>query len=154
MFLANYSDALTDLPLNQQIQHFTRQDKVASFLAVKPNLSYHFLTADQDGVVTSFRDIVQSGLRVNGGYFVFRQEIFDYLRAGEELVLKPFDRLIAIQQLLAYHYDGFWAPMDTAKDKKRPDEFIDSGKPPWQVWRKPEPIESMSPARVELAIAR
>lgn len=143
-FLANYSDALTDLPLNKQIQHFQRQDKVASFLAVKPNLSYHFLNANEGGVVTSFKDIAQSGLRVNGGYFVFRQEIFDYLRPGEELVLEPFDRLIAIQQLLAYQYDGFWAPMDTAKDKKRLDELHDAGNPPWQLWRKPDPRPTMA----------
>lgn len=139
MFLANYSDGLTDLPLPAQIEDLRRRDKIASFLCVKPNLSYHFVSS-QNGLVTSFRDIAQSGLRVNGGFFVFKTEIFDYLRAGEELVIEPFQRLVERDQLVAYNYDGFWLPMDTAKDKKRLDDLYEEGSPPWQVWKHGRPI--------------
>lgn len=135
MFMANYADGLTDLPLQDQIEHFLWHDKVASFLCVKPNLSYHFVTADDRGIVTGFRDIVQSGLRVNGGYFIFKSEIFDYIEEGEELVEEPFRRLIEADQLLAYRYDGFWLPMDTAKDKRRIDDLYEGGHPPWYVWQ-------------------
>lgn len=134
MFLANYSDGLSDVPLPQQIEAFRRDGATGCFLSVKPNLSYHFVSVDGRGRVESFRDIAQSGLRVNGGFFVFRQEIFDYIRDGEELVLEPFQRLVANNQLLAYPYDGFWLPMDTAKDKARLDELHATGKPPWYVW--------------------
>jgi glucose-1-phosphate cytidylyltransferase len=134
MFLANYSDGLSDVPLAQQIETFSRDGSAACFLSVKPNLSYHFVSVDDRGRVESFRDIAQSGLRVNGGFFVFRQEIFDYIKDGEELVLEPFQRLVADNQLLAYPYDGFWLPMDTAKDKARLDDLHASGKPPWYVW--------------------
>ena len=134
-FLANYSDGLTDLSLPAQIEDFRRRDKVASFLCVKPNLSYHFV-ASENGQVTSIRDIAQSGLRVNGGFFAFKSQIFNYIRSGEELVLEPFQRLVEEQQLIAYDYDGFWLPMDTAKDKKRLDDLYEAGNPPWQVWRK------------------
>jgi glucose-1-phosphate cytidylyltransferase len=134
MFLANYSDGLSDVPLPQQIETFRRDGSAACFLSVKPNLSYHFVSVDGQGRVESFRDIVQSGLRVNGGFFVFRQEIFDYIKEGEELVLEPFQRMVAGNQLLAYQYDGFWLPMDTAKDKARLDELQSTGKPPWYVW--------------------
>jgi len=139
MFLANYSDGLTDLPLPAQIEDLRRRDKIASFLCVKPNLSYHFVSS-QNGLVTSFRDIAQSGLRVNGGFFVFKAEIFDYLHAGEELVIEPFQRLVERDQLVAYNYDGFWLPMDTAKDKKRLDDLYQEGSPPWQVWKQGRPI--------------
>ncbi|MGH7471995.1 MAG: sugar phosphate nucleotidyltransferase [Longimicrobiales bacterium] len=135
VFLANYADGLTDLCLPDQLEHFRHLDRVASFLSVRPNLSYHVLTADERGVVNSFQDIVQSGLRINGGYFLFKQEIFSYLRPGEELVATPFQRLIAEQQLTAYDYDGFWMAMDTAKDKKRLEDLHDSNDPPWVVWR-------------------
>jgi glucose-1-phosphate cytidylyltransferase len=134
MFLANYSDGLTDLPLPEQIDDLRSKDKIASFLCVKPNLSYHFVSSS-NGVVTSFKDIAQSGLRVNGGYFVFKREIFDYMRAGEELVEEPFERLVRLNQLVAYDYAGFWMPMDTAKDKKRLDDLYDGGTPPWQLWK-------------------
>ena len=135
MFLANYADGLTDLPLPEQIADLRRRNKIASFLSVRPNLSYHFV-ASQNGVVTAFRDIAHSGLRVNGGFFAFKTDVFDYIRVGEELVLEPFQRLVDAGQLVAYEYDGFWLPMDTAKDKKRIDDLYDGGDPPWQVWKR------------------
>jgi len=135
IFLANYADGLSDLPLGKQIEHFRSRPAVASFLCCKPNLSYHSVSSDAAGVVTGFTDIVQSGVRVNGGFFVFRQAIFDYLKPGEELVLEPFQRLIAERKLLAYNYDGFWVAVDTAKEKQRVDELFAAGNPPWQVWR-------------------
>jgi len=134
MFLANYADGLSDLHLPDQVEHFRRHDKVASFLCVKPNLSYHAVATGTDGLVTGFRDIVDSGVRVNGGFFVFKRDIFRYIRNGEELVLEPFQRLIADQQLIAYSYDGFWQAVDTAKDKKRVDDLFALGHPPWEVW--------------------
>jgi len=134
VFLANYADGLTDLPLPEQLAHFRRHDKIASFLAVRPNMSYHFVASDDDGRVTAFRDLAQSGLRVNGGFFMLKSAIFDYMREGEELVLEPFQRLLADGQLLAYQYDGFWMPMDTAKDKRRFDDLHAAGFPPWEVW--------------------
>jgi len=132
-FLANYSDGLTDLHLPEQIDDLKKRDKIASFLCVKPNLSYHFVSAE-NGLVTSFRDMEQSGLRVNGGFFVFKQEIFDHMRAGDELVVQPFQRLLTKRELVAYEYDGFWMPMDTAKDKQRFDALYEKGNAPWQVW--------------------
>ena len=133
-FLANYADGLTDLPLPDQIAHFKQHDKIAGFLSVKPNLSYHFVAARDDGRVSELCDTLHSGLRVNGGFFIFRQAIFDYIREGEELVLEPFQRLIKDEQLLAYKFDGFWVPMDTAKDKKRIDDLYNTGNAPWHVW--------------------
>jgi len=133
-FLANYSDGLTDLPLPQQIEDFRRHGKVASFLCICPNLSYHLVSLDGNNVVTNIEDANKSSLRINGGYFVFKKEIFSYLKDGEELVHEPFRRLIAEQQLLAYEYRGFWASMDTFKDKQHLDDLYAKGNAPWQVW--------------------
>jgi glucose-1-phosphate cytidylyltransferase len=101
---------------------------------MKPHLSYHFVSYDQQGEIEGFSDIVKAGFRVNAGFFTFRREIFDYIQEGEELVEQPFKRLIDQRKLLAYNYDGFWVPMDTAKDKAKLDELHASGKPPWCVW--------------------
>jgi glucose-1-phosphate cytidylyltransferase len=135
IFLANYSDGLSDLNVNEQIETFKKSGKIGCFVAMKPHLSYHFVSFDKDGRLEGFRDIIQSGLRVNAGFFIFRNEVFDYIKEGEELVEKPFDRLIEQNKLLAYEYDGFWVPMDTAKDKAKLDELYASGKPPWYVWK-------------------
>ena len=134
VFLANYADGLTDLPLPEQLDHFQQARCGGEFLSVKPNLSYHFVATDDDGRVRAFKDIGQSGLRVNGGFFAFKREIFDHMRDGEELVLEPFQRLVAKGQLLAYPYDGFWMAVDTAKDKQRIDNLYESGASPWMVW--------------------
>jgi len=135
VFLANYSDGLTDLPLPKMLEHFHASGRVASFACVRPNLSYHFVGLGPNGEVTGMADIEGSGLRINGGYFVFRREIFDYMRPGEELVLEPFQRLLEARQLLAYPYDGFWMPMDTFKDKQRLDELYARGDAPWELWK-------------------
>jgi len=134
-FLANYCDGLTDLHLPSLIEFGQRQNRVATFLSVKPRLSYHMVEADDAGVVTGVKEISSSSMRINAGYFVFRKEIFDYMRAGEELVYEPFGRLIQEQQLLAYRYDGFLASMDTFKDKQTLDDLYATGKAPWEVWK-------------------
>ncbi len=134
VFLANYSDGLSDLPLPRHIEHFLKSDKVASFLCVRPNISYHLVSVNGGGLVTDIEDVSKSSMRINGGYFVFKREIFKYLKDGEELVHEPFQRLIAEQQLIAHQYDGFWACMDTFKDKQHLDDLYARGNAPWQVW--------------------
>jgi glucose-1-phosphate cytidylyltransferase len=134
VFLANYSDGLTDLPLTDQIAHFRCERKVASFLCVRPNLSFHFITLNSHGLVQAIKDVTRADIRINGGYFVFRKEIFQYMREGEELLYEPFQRLLEGEQLLAYKYDGFWAAMDTFKDKQTLEDIFAHGDAPWAVW--------------------
>jgi len=135
MFLANYTDCLTDLNLETYLARFRAKNRVASFVTVAPNVSFHYVTAS-DGLVTSLTDVRSTQLRVNGGFFAFKQEIFDQLREGEELVDGPFHRLMQAQQLMAYEYDGFWKAMDTFKDKQQLDDLLARGNPPWEVWRR------------------
>ena len=134
MFLANYTDCLTDLNLDDYVKRFQAHNRVAGFVTVAPNLSYHYVTAT-DGIVTGLTDVRSTQLRVNGGFFAFKQEIFDHLKEGEELVDGPFHRLLQAQQLMAYEYDGFWKAMDTFKDKQQLDDLLARGNPPWEVWR-------------------
>ncbi len=141
-FFANYSDGLSDLPLPAHLERFRSHDRTASFLCVRPPLTCHFVVARDDGEVTSVQDVAQTGLRVNGGFFIFRAEIFDYLRNGEDLVVGAFQRLLARNQLLAYQYDGFWQPMDTFKDKQRLDDMYARGEAPWEVWKQSAPVET------------
>jgi glucose-1-phosphate cytidylyltransferase len=135
VFLANYADGLTNLCLPEQIENFEANGADASFLSVRPNLSYHFVQTNEEGQVAGFHDIAESGIRVNGGFFVFRRNVFDYIRPGEDLVFEPFQRMIDAGKLLAYPYDGYWQAVDTAKDKSRVDELHAAGSPPWQVWK-------------------
>jgi glucose-1-phosphate cytidylyltransferase len=136
VFLANYSDGLTDLDLPTYIEYARRQDKVATFASVKPSLSYHVVRTAPGGLVTDIKELTQADIRINGGLFVFKKSIFDYLKPGEELVTKPFQRLIQEQQLAAYEYDGYFAAMDTFKDKQQLDEQHERGDARWEIWKK------------------
>jgi len=141
-FLANYSDGLTSLPLPMQLEHFRSHDAIASFLSVKPHISYHLVSADPGGRVTAIDDISQTRIRINGGYFILKREIFDYLDEGEELVREPFQRLVNARRLTAYEYDDFWMSMDTFKDRQQLEEIYARGHAPWEVWngdRTPSP---------------
>lgn len=135
-FLANYSDGLTDLPLPEQLADFHRQGKVASFLCVRPNLSYHVVSLHKDSsLVAGIHSIDNGDVRVNGGYFIFRKEFFDYIGPNEELIQEPFQRLVLEKQLVGYPYDGFWASMDTFKDRQHLENLEATGAAPWELWK-------------------
>jgi glucose-1-phosphate cytidylyltransferase len=135
MFLANYSDGLSDLPLPTYIEEFRSSDAVGSFLCVKPSQTFHPVDVDDDGVVADIRSVHDADIWINGGFFAFRPEIFDYLHAGEELVEEPFQRMIAQRRLRAHRYHGFWAAMDTLRDKVAFDEMEANQTAPWMVWK-------------------
>jgi NDP-sugar pyrophosphorylase family protein len=105
-------------------------------VSVRPNLSFHAVSSRADGGVCEIKPVMETDLRVNGGFFLFRRQIFDYMRPGEELVQEPFGRLIKADQLLTHQHDGFTASMDTFKDKQHFDELYAKGKAPWEVWRR------------------
>ena len=101
-----------------------------------PNYSFHLVETDEQDYVRGVTETTHSDLWINGGYFVFKREIFDYMKEGEELVVEPFQRLIEKKELLAVPYDGFWRSMDTFRDKTELDELCNKGVTPWQVWER------------------
>ena len=133
-FLANYSDGLSDLPLDQYLAEFRTMKATAGFVSVRPNHSFHTVHVDDDGFVSDITPANESEFWINGGFFAFKREIFDYLKVGEDLVDEPFHRLLKQRSLFAYRYRGFWACMDTLKDKKAFDEMDAQGQRPWQLW--------------------
>ena len=114
------------------IERLRSSGKTGLFISVKPMFNAHVVKADDDGVVRAVEDIQQADVRINGGFFVFRRDVLDYINPGDELVEEPFQRLIEAGELVAYRYDGFWEPMDTIKDKQRLDALANGGQAPWR----------------------
>jgi len=136
MFLANYSDGLTDFYLPKMIQEFAKRDSLASFLSVQPrSSSLDTVEMTEDGNVNAIRTMKDSNIWINGGYFVLRKEIFRHINPGEELIYEPFQRLIRERKVWTQRYDGFWQCMDTFRDKQILDELQASGKAPWCLWK-------------------
>lgn len=140
MFLANYSDGLTDLPLDRMVREFSATDKVASFVCSAPSQSFHVVSLDEQRNVQAIKYVRDANIIVNAGYFVLRKSIWDYMNFGEELVVQPFERLIKENRLLGYRHDGFWA-MDTFKEQQELSDMYSSGNAPWEVWRRPDVAE-------------
>jgi glucose-1-phosphate cytidylyltransferase len=150
MFLANYGDTLTDADLPAMIARARQEEAAASFLAVRPNFSFHVVSMRSDGRVHEMRDVMGSDIWINGGYFILRREFLEHLEPGEDLVEEPFHRLLAREQLLAQRHEGFWAPMDTLKDKQCLESLHESGSAPWRVWD-PDRVNGRA---LELAVSR
>lgn len=144
MFLANYGDGLSDLDLPLMIDTFRRSNTTAAMLLVQPTASFDIVQVDpEEGTVAAVSALAQADIWINGGFFVFRKEIFRYIEPGDELVRRPFQRLIAKRALLPYKCSGFWQCMDTFKDKQSLEE-LNNGKAPWKVWLKSSAVNSGS----------
>jgi glucose-1-phosphate cytidylyltransferase len=134
IFLANYGDTLTDADLPAMIARARREDVMVSFLATRPNYSFHVVSMRSDGRVRAMRDVTKSDIWINGGYFIMRTELLDELCPGEDLVGEPLQRLARAGKVLGQRHEGFWAPMDTLKDKQWLESLHEDGRAPWQVW--------------------
>ncbi|MGD9798764.1 MAG: glucose-1-phosphate cytidylyltransferase, partial [Acidimicrobiia bacterium] len=86
--------------------------------------------------VTHIQDIQTTDMWINGGFFVLRQSIFDVMEPGDELVVQPFQRLIKERKLSTFRHTGFWAPMDSLKEKSMLDDMYFRGERPWCLWEK------------------
>ena len=135
MFLANYSDGLSDVDLPAMIEAFRKAERSPASWRCAPLSACISSTWRRSGKVNGLRPTQDANLWINGGFFIFRSEIFDYLREGEELVEAPFRRLIEADQLLAFKHEGFWRPMDTLKDKEVLEDMVEQGSMPWRLGR-------------------
>jgi glucose-1-phosphate cytidylyltransferase len=143
-FLANYADALTDMHLPHQIDYFKRSGKVACFVCVKPSQSFSVVSLRKGDAVEKIDFVRNTDLMINGGYFVFRKDIFKYIKGGEDLVVEPFQRLIRENNLLGYRYKKFWYCMDTFKEQQELHDMFERGEAPWAVWKGSAPLRNGS----------
>lgn len=148
IFLANYGDVLTDAPMNDLIDEFRVTDAVGQLLAVKPQDSFHVVNITADSHVTSLTPVADLAMWINGGYFVLRQGIFDYLNEGEDLVMDACMRAALVNRMRAVQYNGFWAPMDTLKERTALETQYRQGNSPWALWR----THPVSPSRPVVAV--
>lgn len=153
VFLANYGDVLTDAPMNDIITDFLATDAAGSLLAVRPQDSFHVVAIGEDSKVTGFEPVADKSFRINGGYFVLRQDIFDFMGPNQDLVMDACVNAAAVGRMRAVEYDGFWAPMDTLKERAALEEMYRHGQCPWALWKEDRlsrghqivPVEGFTP---------
>ena len=135
-FCLTYGDGLSDVNITDLISFHKEKKSLATLTAVHPperygvvNLSGHYVTEFREKHAGEFSWI-------NGGFFVFEPELFDYLQDGDSTILekKPLETLAKEQQLTAFKHTGFWHPMDTLRDKNHLENLWNTKKAPWKIW--------------------
>jgi glucose-1-phosphate cytidylyltransferase len=134
VFLANYGDVLTDAKVDHIVDQFLPTNAVGSMLVVKPQQSFHVVQLGEGSMITGFQSAAEMPVWINGGYFAFRQDIFDYLEPGNDLVAHACARAAEAGRMLAIPHDGFWAPMDTLKERSLLEDLHRRGAGPWELW--------------------
>jgi len=133
-FMVTYGDGVCDVNLQRVLEFHKSHGRIATITAVRPPARFGGLVFEGD-FVREFSEKPQIGEGwINGGYFVFEPEIFDYLEGDDTLLeLTPLERLAEASQLVAYRHQGFWQCMDTLREKKILENLWQSGKAPWKV---------------------
>jgi glucose-1-phosphate cytidylyltransferase len=133
-FFATYGDGVADVDLDRLLEFHRSHGRIATVTIVRPRGNFGIARVDDDGHVLGFEEKPVMEDWVNGGFFVFRPEIFDYLSEDSVLEREPFERLVAESEIMAYRHTGFWSCMDTYKDNLLLNEIWSSGQAPWRIW--------------------
>jgi glucose-1-phosphate cytidylyltransferase len=134
MFLANYADVLTDLPINDMVDQFKASDAVGALAAVPPQSAFHCVDVADDGRISAIRTLQEMPIWENGGYFVLRPEIIDRIPENGDLIADACMPLSKEGRMMAYRHTGFWHPADTVKERNALEAAYRSGKRPWMLW--------------------
>lgn len=137
LFLATYADGLSDINLNELLEYHEQQKKVATITVVKPRSPFGMVGLDNNSLVASFIEKPILDLWVNGGFLVFRRDIFRYINTGDTLEKEVFEGLVKDKELCAYKHEGFWKCMDTYKDNLELNEMWRVDKARWAIWKEP-----------------
>jgi len=135
-FCMTYGDGLADINIKNLIEFHKKHNKLATITSTTPPGRFGILDIDSNNQVISIKEKTQEEQpRINGGYFVLSPKIFDYIE-GDDTVweLEPLQKLSQNSNLMAFHHDGFWQPMDTLREKNLLEKMWHSNNAPWKVW--------------------
>ncbi|MGI8945114.1 MAG: sugar phosphate nucleotidyltransferase [Thermoleophilaceae bacterium] len=133
-FCATYSDGVADIDLPALLESHADSRRTATMTVVQPELQFGVTELGEDGRVDGFREKPRSEHWINGGFFCFEPEVFDYLAQDSVLERDPLERLAADGRLNGYRHQGFWECMDTYKDSVQLNDLWGRGDPPWKIW--------------------
>ena len=133
-FLCTYGDGLANIDIYQLVQFHESHGRVASVTAVRPTSRFGAMDISGDSTVRNFSEKPKSDAWVNGGYFIFENDVFNYLSDDSVLEKTPLEKLAQSSQLKAYKHEGFWQPMDTYRETQELNELWIQDQAPWKVW--------------------
>jgi glucose-1-phosphate cytidylyltransferase len=133
-FLCTYGDGVANIDLKALNSFHEAHGKIATVTSVRPTNRFGSMQIDKNNSVTEFAEKPLAEKRVNGGYFIFEPQIFNYLDNECILEKEPLEKLSTAGELKAYNHDGFWQPMDTFRETLELNDLWDSNQAPWKIW--------------------
>ena len=134
-FCMTYGDGVSDVNLNNLVTFHKEKKSLATLTAIHPPERFGVLNLSGDYVTEFHEKHTGESSWINGGFFVFEPEIFDYLQNDSTVLERaPLETLAKEQKLSAFKHNGFWHPMDTQRDKNQLEKLWTSGKVPWKIW--------------------
>ena len=137
-FMLTYGDGVGDIDIKKLVDFHNSHGKIITVTGVRPPGRFGELVYNDHQVVTGFNEKPQvTGGRINGGFFICRKELFNYLNDDEDLVFEqePLINLVKDSQMRVYEHDGFWQPMDTYREYSLLNSLYNKGKAPWVIWK-------------------
>src|SRR5688572_3753510 len=135
-FLMTYGDGVSNVDIRELVRFHALQRRRATVTAIQPTARFGALEFEGDHVSRFVEKPKGDGRWVNGGFFILEPDVFEYLRSDEDVwEQEPLRRLADEGQLAAYRHDGFWAAMDTLRDKNALEELWSSKRAPWRIWQ-------------------
>jgi glucose-1-phosphate cytidylyltransferase len=133
-FLCTYGDGLSNINLDRLITFHKKHKKIATVTAVHPVTRFGAMDIEPDNQVSRFREKPTSNQWVNGGFFIFNKDVFNYLDDNSVLENEPLEKLVADKELMAYRHEDFWQPMDTYRETQELNGLWESNEAPWRNW--------------------
>jgi glucose-1-phosphate cytidylyltransferase len=137
-FLLTYGDGVSDVNISELVAFHKANDKIATVTAVQPDARFGGMDLAADGLVNAFREKAKADAQwINGGFFVLKHDVFNYLQKDMSQTMwedDPLEQLTADQQLVAFKHQGFWKCMDALRDKIELNDLWESQKAPWKNW--------------------
>jgi glucose-1-phosphate cytidylyltransferase len=133
-FLCTYGDGLANINLKSLLDFHASHGKIATVTAVRPTSRFGAIEINNENQVSRFAEKPKAEQWINGGFFIFEPQIFDYLTDDCVLEAEPLEKLAEDGQLMAYHHEGFWQPMDTFRESQELNEMWNTNSAPWRNW--------------------
>jgi glucose-1-phosphate cytidylyltransferase len=135
-FLMTYGDGVSDVDIRELVRFHESQRRRATVTAIQPAARFGALEFEGNCVSRFVEKPKGDGRWVNGGFFILEPDVFEYLRGDQDVwEQEPLRRLADEGQLAAYRHHGFWAAMDTLRDKTSLEEMWASKRAPWKLWQ-------------------
>lgn len=138
-FMLTYGDGVGDINIQELVRFHKSHNKIATVTAIPLEARFGGMDLLNDGTVSAFREKAKDESKwINGGFFVLKPAVFNYLEGDMDHMMwedDPLENLSKDQQLAAYRHNGFWKPMDALRDKMELDQLWKSGEVKWKLWK-------------------